>query len=110
MAEEIVTLYVTCADEEEAARLAHALIEARLAACGNVVPNITSIYRWAGKIEKAREVALLLKTRAALITPASARIRALHSYETPCIVAWPVMGGDAAYADWVRAETAGGEQ
>ncbi|RME66567.1 MAG: divalent-cation tolerance protein CutA [Alphaproteobacteria bacterium] len=101
----LVTLYVTCADHAEAESIARHLVAQHLAACANIWGGITSVYRWQGGIETGREVALLLKTRADLIDEASAAIRARHSYDVPCIVAWPIVGGDGDYCDWVAAET-----
>jgi periplasmic divalent cation tolerance protein len=102
----VAVLYVTAASPDEAASLGRAVVGERLAACANVLPHITSIYRWEGKLEEAGETALILKTRAELIEPLTARIKALHSYECPCIVALPVAGGNSAFLEWIRAETA----
>lgn len=107
MDEAVVSVYVTAADADEAARIARAVVEDQLAACANVIPAIRSIYRWQGTVEDSAEAAVIFKTRAALVPALEARVRELHSYEMPCIVAWPIVGGAADYLDWVRGETAG---
>ncbi len=101
-------LYVTAADADEALRIGRALVEARLAACANVLGGMTSVYRWQGKVEQAAEVVLVLKTRASLVEAATERVKSLHSYACPCVVALPVEGGNPDYLDWLRRETAAG--
>ena len=103
----IVTVYVTTADAEEAAMIGRALVSERLAACANVIPAVQSIYRWQGVVEESSEAAVILKTRATLVPQLEARVRALHSYVTPCVVVWPIVGGAADFREWVLAETAG---
>ena len=101
----IVTVYATFADAEEAGRIARALVEERLAACANILGPVRSIYRWEGKIEDATEVAALFKTRADGAEALIARLGAMHSYEVPAAVVWPIAHALPAYADWVAAET-----
>ena len=101
-------LYVTTADADTALRIGRTLVEARLAACANVLPGMTSVYWWEGKVEQAAEAVLVLKTRASLVDAATARIKALHPYACPCVVALPVEGGNPDYLDWLRWETAAG--
>ncbi len=103
---ELVWCYVTCASVEEAERIGRAVVEARLAACANVLPGATSIYRWQDRIETASETVLVLKTRAGLVDALGERIKALHSYTLPCVVALPIAGGDPDYRAWLLAETA----
>ncbi|MGQ0551976.1 MAG: divalent-cation tolerance protein CutA [Planctomycetota bacterium] len=102
---EFLSVYVTTSDRPEAERIARSVIEERLAACANLLGPIDSIYHWEGRIEHSPEQALLLKTRAELFTALSQRIRQLHSYEQPCIVAWPIVAGDAGYLAWLAAQT-----
>ncbi len=102
---ELVWCYVTCASEGEALRIGRTVVEERLAACANLVPGVTSIYRWQGRIETTTEVALVLKTRASLVDALTARIKALHSYTVPCVVALPVRAGNPDYLAWLVAET-----
>ncbi|ABN57838.1 MULTISPECIES: divalent-cation tolerance protein CutA [Methanoculleus] len=89
----------------EAEALARALVDARLAACVNVV-DVHSCFRWKGTVENEAERLLVAKTQHRLLEPLIERIRELHSYETPEIIALPIVGGYAPYLDWVREETA----
>lgn len=91
----------TAADAAAANRLARSLVEEGLAACATLVPAVHSIYRWQGAIEEATEVLLLLKTEAAQIPALEARLRALHSYETPEFLVLPVESGSADYLEWL---------
>ena len=101
-----VSVYVTAPSADEAGRIAAALVDERLAACVNILGAINSVYRWRGALQRDTEVALIAKTRASLFDAVAARVRALHSHEVPCIVAWPIEAGDAAYLAWIEAETA----
>lgn len=102
MTEAIVVL-VTTPNQEEAARLARALVEAELAACGNVLPGLRSIYRWEGKVEDEAEALLILKTTRARFEALRARVVELHPYETPEVLALPVEAGHGPYLDWILA-------
>ena len=101
-----VVLYVTCGGREEALKIGRALVEERLAACVNVLSPHTAVYRWEGKVQEDAETGLLLKTRRELIDRATARIKALHSYTVPCVVALPIVGGNPDFLAWIAAETA----
>jgi periplasmic divalent cation tolerance protein len=101
----IVSVYATFADSEEAARIARTLVEERLAACANILGPVRSIYRWKGAVEDAVETAALFKTRADLASALIARLAALHSYDVPAAVVWPIVAALPAYAEWVGAET-----
>jgi periplasmic divalent cation tolerance protein len=101
-----VFCYVTCADAAEARTIAFALVEERLVASANVIPAVSSVYRWEGRIHEASEAVVILKTRSDLTDAVTTRVRALHSYECPCIVALSVTGGDPDYLAWIAAETA----
>ena len=105
MSGEVVALLVTAPDEETGRRIARALVEERLAACVNVLPGVHSIYRWKGAVEEADEVMLVAKTRAERAAALAARVRALHPYELPEVVALPVTDGSRAYLRWVVAES-----
>lgn len=100
--------YVTCGDKNEAQGIAAKVVEERLAACANVIPGMTSVYRWEGKIEQGAETVLILKTQASLLDKLTDRVRDLHSYDCPCVVALPVVGGNPAFLDWIADETGGG--
>jgi periplasmic divalent cation tolerance protein len=92
---------MTAANGEEAARLAEMLVAAHLAACVQILPEMESVYRWQGKIERQAEVLLIAKTTGAKFEDLEREVRALHSYETPEIVAVPVVAGSAPYLAWL---------
>lgn len=98
------SVYAVFADLAEAERIAEAVVTERLAACANILGPCRSIYRWNGAIERAEEVPALFKT--ARPTDLMARIAALHSYEVPAIVVWPVETAWPDYAAWMTAESA----
>ena len=100
-------IYVTAPNADDALRLGRALVEERLAACANILPTMRSVYWWEGRLTEDDEAVLLLKTRADLAERLTARARELHGYTCPCIVAVPIAGGNPAFLEWVRAETAG---
>lgn len=100
-----VSLYVTCANRQEARSIAHSLVAEKLIACANIVEGVTALYHWMGELQEDHEVALLAKTSKAHVETVIERIKALHSYETPCIVAWPIVYGDRDYLDWIDART-----
>jgi periplasmic divalent cation tolerance protein len=101
----IVTVYATFSSEEEARRIARALVEERLAACANILGACHSIYRWQGAVEEAGEAVALFKTRAELGEALIARLAELHSYDVPAAVVWPIATALDSYAEWVAAET-----
>ena len=102
--EAIVTVYATFAGADEAERIARVLVEERLAACANILGPCRAIYRWQGAIEQGDEVAALFKTRADMADKLIARLGALHSYDVPAAVVWPIADALPAYAHWVRDE------
>lgn len=103
---ELVFAYVTAGSRDEAARIGRALVEERLAACVNILPGMTSIYRWQGAVETAEETVLIAKTRATLFERLSERVKELHSYEVPCVVELRLGRGNPDYLGWLAAETA----
>jgi periplasmic divalent cation tolerance protein len=100
----------TCPDAETAARLAGALVEQGLAACVNIVAGVTSVYRWQGRVHHDSEQLLIIKTRRARYQKMESRLRELHPYELPEIVAVPMERGLEAYLEWIRTQTDGGTQ
>ena len=100
-----IVLLCTCCSEKEGRLLAEALVESKLAACVNLLPGVHSIYRWEGEVEKAAEVLLLIKSTADRFDDLRARITELHSYDTPEIIALPIVAGSDRYLDWIRRET-----
>lgn len=91
----------TAGSEEEARKIAGHMVERRLAACVNIVPQIESIYRWQGKVEEAREWLLLIKTTADRFPAVRDALRELHSYDVPECIAIAIADGSAGYLDWI---------
>ncbi|HEX6141804.1 MAG TPA: divalent-cation tolerance protein CutA, partial [Geminicoccaceae bacterium] len=90
-----------------ALRIGRALVEERLAACANVIDGMTSVYEWAGAVEQAEEAVLILKTRTDLVPRVVDRVRALHSYDIPCVVSLPIEAGNPDFLSWIATQTAG---
>jgi periplasmic divalent cation tolerance protein len=99
---DLIVVLCTCATADEAERLARELVEARLAACVNVVPGLRSFYRWQGKLEDAAEHLLLIKSSRERFGELRAAIERLHSYDVPEVVALPIVDGAPNYLDWLR--------
>ena len=99
--------YATAPDQATASKIAEILVSERLAACVNVLPGMTSVYEWQGKIEKSREVAMIIKSTEARAKDLLARFIALHPYETPAIVALELdsTGSSSAFLDWIALST-----
>ena len=98
-------VYVTVPTEKEGEHIAKTIVAERLAACGNVQSPITSFYWWNGSLQKEREISVLLKTRSELVEAVIARVRALHTYDCPCIVSYSIDAAFAPYEEWVKKET-----
>ena len=97
----VVSVYAVFADAEEAERIGRIVVEERLAACVNILGPIRSIYRWQGAIETADEAAAIFKTEQSQAEALIERVTALHSYDVPCVVSWPVDKVLRKYAEWV---------
>lgn len=102
---DVYIVYATASNEDEAASIAKTIVEERLAACGNIIPKIRSIYRWQGVVEDESEAAILFKTKESTVDALLHRIRTLHSYDVPDIAAIPIDRGHGPYLDWVKANT-----
>jgi periplasmic divalent cation tolerance protein len=100
-----IIVFITAPKEAEAAKIARALVEERLAGCVNIVKGIRSVYRWQGKVEDEKEVLLIAKTKKKLFRALEKKVKALHSYEVPEIISLPVVGGSADYIKWLREVT-----
>ena len=100
-------IYITAADAEEAKALGRALVEARLAACANVLPGTVPIFWWEGEVQEGSEAALIAKTRAPLVDKVIEFVKERHSYECPCVVALPIEKGNPAFLEWIAEETGG---
>ena len=98
-------IYITAGSAEEANQIGRALISDRLAACVNIFSNMHSIYRWEGDIQSDEEVVLIAKTKASLVPELIEKVRALHSYDVPCIIALPIEAGHQPFLDWIGDET-----
>lgn len=104
-ASELYFVYVTCRDLEQARSIGEAAVIEGLAACANILPGMQSIYFWDGALQHDQECVLILKTRALRFATLRDRIISLHSYQNPCIVAWTLADGAAAYLHWLRDST-----
>lgn len=96
-------VFLTTALAAEADRLAEMLISQRLAACVQILPEIESVYRWQGKVERQKEILVIAKTTRAKFAELEREVRAIHSYDTPEIVALPLTAGSAPYLEWLKA-------
>jgi periplasmic divalent cation tolerance protein len=103
----VLFVYATAGDAAEARRIAHAVVEERLAACANIFDGMRSVYWWEGKVQEGSEAVLILKTTEDRLAALLARVKALHSYDCPCIEALPVVAGHQPFLDWVLQETQG---
>ena len=99
--DDAIVVFITAANGEEATRLADLLIGAHLAACVQILPEMESVYRWQGKIERQSEILLIAKTTAAKFADLDREVRALHSYETPEIIAVPLAAASKPYLEWL---------
>jgi periplasmic divalent cation tolerance protein len=100
---------VTASSAEEAERIGRALVDERLAACANVVPGVVSTYWWQGRVEAAEEALIILKTRQDLVGRLTDRVKALHSYTVPEVIALPIVEGNPDYLRWIDESVAAGE-
>lgn len=103
--DEIVLIYSTWPDAATAAAAGRALVEQRIAACANILPAMTAIYRWEDRVESGSEAVMVIKTRAALADAVIATARELHPFELPAFITLPALGGHGPYLDWILAET-----
>ena len=109
MTDKIVVL-TTCAEESDAERMARALVDARLAACVNVVPGVRSFYHWKGETESSEEFLLIVKTSRDLFGALRAEMEKLHPYELPELLALPVVAGSEDYLGWLHSNLRGGQE
>jgi periplasmic divalent cation tolerance protein len=93
---------VTCASVAEARRIGWSAVEKKLAACANIVTGVESIYRWKGKVERAREVLVVMKTNARRLRDLEREVKRMHSYDVPEFVAVPIVAGSREYLKWIR--------
>jgi periplasmic divalent cation tolerance protein len=98
-------VYITAPDKNAALALGRELVEQRLAACVNVLDSMTSLYWWQGEVQQSSEAVLMAKTRTELVEKLVERVKALHSYDCPCVVAWPIAAGNPGFLQWIADET-----
>jgi periplasmic divalent cation tolerance protein len=101
MSTDYVIVFVTTKDKAEAEKIAQALLQEKLIACANVISPVESCFHWLGKIDTAEECLIIMKSRASLFLEIERRVKALHSYEVPEVLALPIIAGSAGYLDWV---------
>ena len=102
---ETCLVYVTAGSDAEARKIASAMVEERLAACADILGEITSIYRWEGSLQTENEVAFILTSQPHLIKKLTARVTELHAYECPCVIAMPIIDGNPEFLKWIIDET-----
>lgn len=107
MASDFCFVYMTAGSVDEARMIGEVLVAERLAACVNMIEGMTSIYRWEDEIRRDAEIVMIAKTTKDQVDPLSERVRTLHSYECPCIVALPVEGGNQAFLNWINEQIKG---
>lgn len=100
-----ILVYITAAHADEAERIARHLVEKELAACANILPHMRSVYQWEGAIVESAECVIICKTQRICFAPLRKAVRAMHSYTTPCIIALPLVEGDADFLAWIDAHT-----
>lgn len=100
-----ILIYITTSSPAEARKIAEAVVADRLAACANIMPSMTAVCHWDGKIQSADETVLILKTRAELFPAVESRVREIHTYKIPCIVSWKLEQGHAPFMQWLMDET-----
>ncbi|MDA8433791.1 MAG: divalent-cation tolerance protein CutA [Nitrospiraceae bacterium] len=102
---EYIVVLITAQKEDEAVEIAREIVEGRLAACVNIVRGVRSLYRWQGKTEDEEEVMMVAKTRRALFADLTKRVKELHRYSVPEIIALPIVEGSEDYLEWLGEET-----
>lgn len=94
-------VYITAGSMDEAARIGKMLVQERLAACVNIIDGMRSLYEWDGTLQDDREVVMIVKTRSSRVAELTSAVKAIHSYDCPCVVELPVSGGNSAFLDWI---------
>lgn len=98
-------IYITAGSMAEARSIGEQLVSNRLAACVNIIDNMNAIYWWEGEIEHEKEVIIIAKTKASLVSNLIEMVKSIHSYSCPCIVSLPIINGNKAFLDWIVSET-----
>jgi len=110
MNDEVCEVVITGPSQEWVATFTRQLVDDRLAACGHIITEIRSIYRWEGSVHDETEARVALHTRRSLVSAIVDRANRDHSYDVPCVIALPIVDGNLAYVDWVLGETANGKE
>lgn len=100
-----VVIFVTTANKKEAKKIASSLVKEKLAACVNIMENVHSLFWWQGRVDEAYEALLIVKTRKALLSKLIKKVKSLHSYEVPEIIALPIIAGNKEYLRWINEST-----
>ena len=101
----VVLVYITTENRAEAEKIGGMLVERRLAACANIIEGMRSIFWWEDKLDQAEETILIIKTKEKLVGPLTESVVAAHSYDCPCVVAIPIVGGNPEFIEWINEET-----
>ncbi|MEL0089697.1 MAG: divalent-cation tolerance protein CutA [Rhodospirillales bacterium] len=102
---ETALIYFTAPNSDEAKIIAETIISEHFAACANILGDVSSIFSWNGNIQNEQETAVFLKTTVSQIPALSKRICELHSYDQPCVIALPIIGGNKGFLDWIKSKT-----
>ena len=104
--EKLCWVYITVGSLEEAKGIGQILVRQNLAACVNLLENMTSIYKWEEKLEESQEVIMIAKTRKTLMPKLIEKVNSLHSYDCPCLLELPIQGGNLNFLSWIKSQTA----
>ena len=102
---EAILLYITTEDKQEAQSIGKALVEEKLVACVNIMENMQAMFWWKDKVDKASETVLIAKTKKSLLSEVIEKINSMHSYECPCVIALPIIGGNESFLQWIQEST-----
>jgi periplasmic divalent cation tolerance protein len=102
MRERFIAVFITAASYKQARKLGEVLVSKRLVACTSILRGVDSVFIWNGKMDKAREVLLICKTRLSIFKKLTAEVRRIHSYEVPEIIALPIIAGNSDYLKWIE--------
>lgn len=102
MKDACIVILVTANDKAQARRIANGLLKEKLIACANMISGVESLFLWQGKIDHAKETLLILKTKKSAFQRVAVKVKSLHSYQTPEIIAFPITAGEKTYLKWIR--------
>ena len=100
-----IVIFSTCANKKEAGRIAERLVKNKLVACVNIIDGIESVFRWRGRVDRAKEALLVIKSKQSKLNKIIKLVKSLHSYQVPEIIALPIIGGHTPYLDWIDEST-----